>query len=353
MVTPGKLSRRAVLFDQLANMISAGVPLAKAVEMAARDHHTGLPPIVLHELTRHLQDGRTFSDAMLLVSGQKRLPESPAVKPRREYWLSDFDVALLSAGEESGRLDSIFKLLARYYASRAKLIRDTLSGLFITLVTLHVFLLIFPLSFFLSFVLGIVNGPYSQCWPFIIEKLLVFGLLYGGVWFFAFASQNNRGEGWRSTLENIYRWVPLLRTALQYLTVARFSMALDALLSAGVPVIRSWEMAAAACGSLSLKRQVTRWTPALEARATPAEIVAQIPYFPEIFVHLYQTGEMSGKLDESLARLQAYFEDEGLRKLQAFCRLLAFTLYVIIAFTIAAFIIHSWMKYFGAALNSF
>ncbi len=59
-------------------------------------------------------------------------------------WMPEFDVALLAAGEASGRLDAAFKLLGRYYASRAKIIRDTISDLATTMLTLHVFLLVFP-----------------------------------------------------------------------------------------------------------------------------------------------------------------------------------------------------------------
>ena len=61
-------------------------------------------------------------------------------------WLPEFDVALLSVGEESGRLDSSFKLLGRYYTSRAKIIRDTISGMIVTVMTLNVFLLDFSRS---------------------------------------------------------------------------------------------------------------------------------------------------------------------------------------------------------------
>src|SRR5580692_8510050 len=102
MVTPGQLKRRAALFEQLAAMIAAGVPLTKAMEMAGRQRATGIPPRVLQELTHQLQQGHTFSDAMQIVSGQKQGVEVSLSRPRKEYSLTDFDIALLSAGEESG-----------------------------------------------------------------------------------------------------------------------------------------------------------------------------------------------------------------------------------------------------------
>lgn len=356
MVTPGQLNRRAQLFEQLAAMIAAGVPLTQALEMAARNRSTGIPRKVLLELTAHLQEGHTFADAMQLVSGQKRAPQTPGIKVsptgHRAYWLSDFDIALLTAGEESGQLDSTFKLLARYYAARAKMIRDTIAGSIITGVTLHVFLLVFPIGLLQSFVLGIVNNDHAKCLPFIIEKIVVFALLYGSIWAAAFAGQSNRSGGWRSFVESIVSLVPLLRTAVKYLAVARLAMALDALLSAGVPVIRSWELASAACGSPRLHREVLKWLPELEHGLTPADMVTQIRYFPDMFTQLYQSGEISGKMDETLTRLHTYFEQEGFHKLQIFSRIVMFVIYFSIAILVGVFVIRFYVNYFNAALNA-
>ncbi len=347
MVTPGQLKRRAAFFEQLAVMIAAGVPFTKALEMAAKNRSSGVPQRVIQELVLHLQEGRTFTDAMQLVSGQKVGMDGSLRRADKSFWLSDFDVALLSAGEESGRLDTTFKTLARYYSERATVIRDTISGTIITIVTFHVFLLVFPLGFLVNLVLGIMNGEYEKCLPFIIEKLVVFGLLYGGIASLAFAGQSTRSEGWRSVVESVFSIVPMLRTALKYLAVARLAMALNSLMSAGVSVIRAWELAATSCGSPHLKRQIFKWTPQLESGITPGDMVAQIHYFPDMFTQLYQSGEMSGKLDETLAHLHTYFQDEGFRKLQTFCRIFSFGLYFAIAIVVAIFIIRFYVGYFN------
>src|SRR5476651_1108862 len=101
IVTPGQLNRRAQLYDQLGSMIAAGVPLVKALEMASRNNGLRSSQKIILALIGHLQEGHTFADSMTKVSG----------------WLPEFDVAMLSVGEESGRLDFSFKLLARSYAS--------------------------------------------------------------------------------------------------------------------------------------------------------------------------------------------------------------------------------------------
>ena len=198
-----------------------------------------------------------------------------------------------------------------------------------------------------------MSNGFSQCVPFIIEKTIVFGALYGGVFFLIYSCQGNRGESWRRLIESVIRRIPLLRTAVKYLALARLASALEALTNAGVDVIRSWELASAACGSPRLKREVLAWTPKLETGLTPADMVAQISYFPELFSNLYHTAEVSGKLDETLLRLHSYYEEEGFRTLQFFTRILNGVVYGSVALLVAINVIRFWTKYFSAALNSF
>jgi type IV pilus assembly protein PilC len=335
IVTPGQINRRAQLYDQLGSMITAGVPLVKALELASRNNSLRASKKTILALVSHLQEGHTFSDSMTKVQG----------------WLPEFDVALLSVGEESGRLDTSFKLLGRYYESRAKIIRDTISGLIVTVMTLNVFLLVFPLGFLIGFAQGIMNNNFAQCLPFIIEKIAIFGGLYGIVFLLIFACQGNRGEVWRALVESIFRMVPMLRTAIKYLALARLASALDALMNAGVSVIKSWKLASAACGSPHLKREIVAWTPKLETGATPADMVNHIHYFPEMFRNLYSSAEISGKLDETLVRLHNYYEEEGFHTLRMFTRILNGLIYGSVVVLVGFNIIRFWMNYYATAFS--
>jgi type II secretory pathway component PulF len=336
IVTPGQLNRRAELYHQLGTTIAAGVPLMKALEMASATPSVRASRKTFLELIGHLQSGLTFSDSMARVHG----------------WLPEFDIALLSVGESSGRLDVSFILLANYYATRATIIRDALNDLAMTIVTLHVFFLIFPLGYLISFVLGIVNNDHARCWPFIIEKIVVFGSLYGIGLFLVFACQGQRGERWRSLVESLLRPVPLLGTARTYLVFSRLTAALEALTAAGVSIVKSWEIAATASGSPSLQREIAGWKPRLESGATPADLINRSGHFPPIFANLYTTAEQSGKLDEALTRLHGYFHDEGFRILRTFTRVLNGLIYTAVVITVAVFVIRFYVGYFHQAMNA-
>jgi type IV pilus assembly protein PilC len=336
MVTPGQLARRAQLYDQLAASITAGLPLMRALDMASRNRSMRGSQQHIRALLGQLQEGHTLADSMKKVSG----------------WLPEFDIALLTAGEQSGRVDDAFKQLGRSYAARAEIIRQTIKSLFITFVTLHVFLVVFPLSLLISFAWGIIDGDYSRCIPFLVWKAVIFGTIYGAIFFLIYACQGNRSEGWRALVENIFNCVPLLRTALKNLAVARFSSALDALLNAGVPVIKSWELSAAASGSPRLKREIAAWLPELETGMTPSDIVGQIRWFPEMFANLYHTAEISGQQDDTLKRLNVYFEEEGRNGLHFFMKVAIGVTVGIIMVVIAYNIMRFWINYYGAMIQS-
>ena len=96
LVTPGQLSQRAELYQQLSQLTAAGVGLPQAIELQQRSPPARSFHGPLAIVTRRLAYGATFHEA-LQSTGR---------------WLPAFDSALLQAGEQSGRLPACFTLLA-------------------------------------------------------------------------------------------------------------------------------------------------------------------------------------------------------------------------------------------------
>ena len=104
-------------------------------------------------------------------------------------WMPSFDLALIEAGEQSGRLDACFKLLALYYSERARMVKQAISDLLYPLFILHMAAFIFP------FIDWFKTGNTVQ---FLFTVLLILGPLYAGVFLLVFACQGRHGERWRS-----------------------------------------------------------------------------------------------------------------------------------------------------------
>ena len=290
--TPGEFAHRAELYHQLGQLTSAGLGLVRAIEQVRRNPPTRSFREPLQRLLDALAQGSTFTESLQRTGG----------------WLPAFDVALLHAGKHSGRLDACFRLLADYYNDRARTTRQMMVDLVYPIILFHLAILIFPFAVFLT------SGNLLR---YLGQTIGVLIPIYALVALLIYAAQSKHGESWRACVETVLHPIPVLGTARHYLALARLAAALEALISAGASIIEAWDSAASASGSPTLRRAARAWKPQLLAGQTPAETVRACARFPEMFANLYASGELSGKLDDALRQLQAYFQEEGTRKLHA------------------------------------
>ena len=82
------------------------------------------------------------------------------------------------------------------------------------------------------------------------------------------------------------------------------------------------------------------------AAETPAETLSESREFPELFANQYATGEISGRLDDTLTRLHTYYQEEGSRKLHALARWFPRAVYLVVVGLIAISVVRSWTAYF-------
>jgi type II secretory pathway component PulF len=322
IVTPGQLIQRSELYHQLGTLISAGISLPQALETMQRNPPSRSFREPLRQLNSHLSNGCTFTVAV----------------ERLGNWIPSFDLALVQAGEQSGRLDACFKLLAIYYRERAQMARQVISDLLYPVFVFHFAIFLFPfIQFFQD---GNLAWYLAQTFGILIP-------IYAAVFFLIFACQGRHGEKWRSATENVLYKIPLLGTARRQLALARLSAALEALINAGVSILGGWELAATASGSPALRRAVVRWQPLLQTGETPGDLLATTREFPEMFANLYRTGEISGKLDETLLRLHAHYQEEGTRKLRAFSQWTPRLVYAGVAIMVAIRVISFYAGYFN------
>ena len=323
ILTPGQISRRANFYFQLGSLLSAGVPIVQALEQGRNNTgHSYEAPLTT--VLNKLQQGATFSEAVTATG----------------KWLPAFDRALLDAGEKSGRLDASFRSLGNHYTQRASMLREIISGLMYPIFVLHLAVLIFPTSYLTGLFLS--NGLQA----FVIQKTMMLLPCYAIVFAGIVAFQGSRGEHWRALLERFTNRVPLLGSARKDLSIARLAGALEALLSAGVPIIQAWETAAHASGSVKIRNTVARAIPQMESGVTPSETLKQSSLFPDVFRNLYATGEVSGQLDSTLQRLHSYYEEQATTKFRNIANWTPKLIFMLVAIGVGYQVISFYLGYF-------
>jgi type II secretory pathway component PulF len=323
--TPGHFSSRAEFYHQLAQLTSAGLGVVSALERLQKH-----PP------------ARSYRKPIGLLLGHVNAGNTIGESLRLQQWLPEFDVALIDAGERSGRMDASFLMLAHYYTERCRMARQFISDLMYPIVLLHFAIFVFPFAQF--FLTGNTVDYAWQTIGLLVPAYLVVGVLI-------YLGQSRHAAAWRHFVERLLHPVPVLGAARRYLALGRLAGALEALISAGVNIFESWELAALASGSPSINREVRSWRSALQKGTTPSELVNGTRLFPDLFSSQYMAGEVSGKLDDCLKRLSRYYQEEGLRKMHAFAQWTPRLVYAIVAIMIGIRIVGFWSGYFRTLGN--
>jgi type II secretory pathway component PulF len=319
--TPGQLARRADFYHQWAQLAAVGFGTIQSLEQIARNPPARSYRAPIRGLLTAINEGYSITESLT----------------RLGRWLPEFDLALLHAGEQSGRLDQCFRLLADYYATRAALARQLLMDLAYPAFVFHFAIFILPFAQFFA------SGNLLF---YLLQTFGVLVPLYGVVGLLILASQSRHGESWRAFVEEVLHIVPVLGAARRELALARFAAALEALISAGVTIIEAWQLAAAASGSPALKKLAAGWLPYLREGNTPGDLITTTRYFPVMFSGQYTTAEISGQLDVTLKRLARYYLEEGTRKLRAFAQWTPRLLYLAVALMIAFKVVKFYAGYF-------
>jgi len=325
IVTPGQLATLGEFYHQLGTLLDAGITLPQACEQLHRNPPNARLRLAAEQLGLHLHQGFTPSEAFR----------------RGGRFAPAFDLSLIEAGEKSGRLDKVFKLLARHYVDRAALVRQTLGQLAYPLFIAHVALLIFPMPYLTGLLQAGGGGRFA------LQKLAVFIPAYVLAVLGVYVCQGRHGERWRAVMERLMRFVPVLGTARRCLALSRFATALEALISAGVNILPALPLAGAASGSPALRADVEALLPHIEGGVTPAEALRASTEFPELFSNLFSAGEVSGKLDETLVRLHQHYLEEGTRKLRSFAVWSGHAIHMLIMLAIAWQVISFYIGYFN------
>src|SRR5580692_11710036 len=125
--SPRQLTQRSMFYQQLGQLLSAGITVINALEMLSRNPPSRSYREPIRQILKQISEGGNVTDAMQSLG----------------KWTPAFDLAMVHAGESSGRLDIIFRMLAGYYAERAAMARQMISDLAYPVFLLHFSILIF------------------------------------------------------------------------------------------------------------------------------------------------------------------------------------------------------------------
>jgi type II secretory pathway component PulF len=267
-------ARAATFHEQLAVTLDAGLSISQAVQLAGS---TAGGPL--------RAQGATWSSG---CAGGKALAEQLAADGQPA-----FDVALVKAGEVSGRLPELCRELAAHYRHRIELRTLVIGRLVYPLVLIHVTLL----------ALGIVLTFWSGWSPWVIIGLPL------GLWLTGAAAWMAWGLLQPTARARLALTGPFAPLTLP-LVAANTCSVLRAALSAGMLMPDALELSAGACGNQTLGGRLAEAGRDLRHNRLDslAAALARCGLPPLVVDHI-TSGERSGSLDRTLGQAAALMRE--------------------------------------------
>jgi general secretion pathway protein F/type IV pilus assembly protein PilC len=312
-----------VAFRQLAELLRAGVPMIRSLDViirASRKKH-------LVDVLKSVRDDVSKGEA--LAAAMQEHPEA----------FTTLHVAMVTAGEEGGFLESVLENMAAFIERQDEL-RSKVRGAMIYPLVLTAVGAVAMLGILLIFVpmfkgfFGGMDLPAPTRVIFAASSLLTdqWGLLVallilgvgGTVGFLKSDIGHHLWERWRLKL-------PLLGPVSRSVSIARFCRIFGTMLRSGVPILRSLEISKDATGSDVLAGQIERAAENVRAGESLAEPLRESGVFPPDVIEMIAVAEESNQLDRVLVQVAETVERKTARRVDAAVRLIEPLILVVLA----------------------
>ncbi len=293
----------ALFARQLATLVGSGLPIDESLAALAEGSDGRMRSLVV-ALRARVMEGNALAAA---------LAEHPQAFP-------PLFRTSIAAGESAGRLDQVLRRLADYAESRDALRQRILLALTYPLLLSVVALAV--VTGLMIYVVPQVTGVFAQfgqTLPWATRALIalsdtlrdhggwiVGALLLSVVAVLLALRQPVLRERWQAGLLKL----PLLGPLLRAVDTSRFARTLALLTASAVPLLEAISIAAQVVQLRPLQRALTQVALRVREGRGFARALADTRQFPPIAVHLIQSGEKSGRLDEMLAEAASHQERE-------------------------------------------
>ncbi len=323
VVSTRKLS---MLYAQLADLLNAGVPILRALEVLVRQNQ------------RQARLATVLDDVRNLVSGGQSLADALA---RHGAVFPELHVAMVRAGERGGFLEDVLGRLAQFTERqdelRSKVVGSMAYPMFLVVVgaVIVTLLMAFFVPRFRQFLdpermeLPATTVLLLRASDFLQHNWLVLLIcLAAGVALVWAALGSEAGRNWWDQRK---LRLPLVGPVFSLMAVARFCRILGTMLANGVPILVALRIAEGSMGNRTLGRIVESAAEAVRAGEPLAGPLSRDGYFPPDILDMIAVAEHSNTLDSVLVNVADSTERRLGRSIDLMVRLLEPVLLVAVA----------------------
>ncbi len=338
-----KLSRRdlANLTRQLAVLLGAGLPLLQALQMLSRSQAQPAVQQLLAQLHADLEQGLSLAAAM---------------RRQRPIFCERY-LALVEAGELSGRLEQLLERLARHLEQTEALARQLRAALLYPAVVLAVAAAVLTLimvtvvpAFENTFASFGAQLPWATQWviagsrwllqwgPALLLALLALGLAARQAW----ARSPQLVQRLDAAVLELPLWGAMLRQAAQ----VRWSRTLATLLGAGLPLAEALQAVRGASGYLAYAQATEQVRGEVLRGSSLHAALAPSPLFSPLLQQMCAVGEAAGTLEQLLEKAAEFQESELSERLEQLTRLIEPATIVVMGLLVGGLVLALYLPVF-------
>lgn len=298
----------AVWTRQLAGLVSASLPLERALTALCDEAETPRQRNLVAALRAEVNAGSSFA---------KALAQHP-----REF--TPIYVAVIGAGEQSGNLGQVLERLAddlaEQQALKARLIGAALYPAIVTVIAFVIVL--FLVGYVVPQVANVFAGS-KKALPWLTVAMLSLSALvrsYGLLVLLALGvagllgRQALKNEMVRQRFDAAFLQLPLVGRLARGYNAARFASTLAMLAGAGVPILKALQAAAETLNNRAMRADALGALVLVREGAPLASALGQHKRFPGLLAMFSRLGEQTGQLPRMLQRAAVQLGSEVQRR---------------------------------------
>ncbi len=302
-----KADQLVIMTRQLSAMVSAGVPILRALTSLEKHAETPIMKETLADITKQIQAGGTLADSLA----------------RHPLSFNGTYVNMVRAGEAAGILDDILKRVALQQEKSATIRKKVKSAMAYPVVLMGIMTIaFFGLMLFvipqIGKILTDLGGPGAKL-PLITLIMLSISHFFTSYWFIIFpvifgvvilVTRYIRTPRGKLQFDTLLLKIPGVKGIVVKIAVSRFARTFSALMGAGVAVLEALDVTGRAIGNGVFENILKEAGQEVKNGKSLSSIIEKSEAFPSIVSQMLAVGEETGQTDTVLVKVADFYDEE-------------------------------------------
>ncbi|MBI4225475.1 MAG: type II secretion system F family protein [Candidatus Sungbacteria bacterium] len=330
----------------LAIMVSAGLPLTKALEVSGDQSSNKKFQRILADIKSSVVQGKPFGEAL---------------RPHQDVF-GELYINMIEVGEATGKLALVLKLLANQMKKDYDLRKRVRGAMTYPIIILTVLCLIgtlmmlyvvpslaqtikelnveLPLS---TRIIIFISDFVVYRWIWLLGGIAIIGVLF---W------RMLKSTAGHEVFDRVVLKLPIFGALVQKYNIARFCRTLSYLITSGVPIVKSLEITSSVLGNSLFRTAVHEASAEIQKGTELHTILVKYPQlFQPMVIQMISVGEQTGKISEMMLRLALFFEEDVTATTKNLSTIIEPLLMVVIGIAVGFFAVAMLQPIYGSLNN--